>query len=492
MPEYYTLLVCNDGEVAERIRGGLQSVPSGLAVTVAGTAAGCIEHLGDNSAGCVVSCIELPDMDGYALSEKLGELYPWLPVVLLSEDNQTNKPCSGVVDGARAVISVGDASGSPALLGLAVKSAVRHMRAEKRIAETEKALHDERGRLYGILDSIGDGIVLQDRDWKVTFQNKASIDLIGLHKGEDCFRAFESREEVCETCPILDSFRDGGVHREEKLTHTPHGEQFVELTGSALRDEKGNITGGVKVVRNITERRRLERQRAELIEMVTHDMKTPLTTMMAYMELILTDKKETVGPEVLGMVNAVRQSSNKMLKMVDDFLALSRMEAGDVQLVRGPVELSLLLDEIRGMFHGVAEKKGVEVVLETEPGQPSVSADRELLERAVSNLVKNALEHTPAGGRVVVRAGMHEEGGGMAAISVTDTGPGVSAGERARIFEKYYRGSNSMSSRGAGLGLAIVKAVAEAHGGTVGIKCCESGGCTFTLRIPADGPGSNG
>lgn len=485
MDSLSVLLLGDDRVALELIKNGLTSDPAGIAVSVAETAADGIGHLGEHPADCIISSWQLPDMLATDLLARLKEGWPHLPVILIPEHHDDGIVELATSGGAYDVIPREKVLENVGLVGGFVRHAVRQAREEALRAKAQTALREEKGKLAGILDSFGDGIILQDTDYKILFQNKANIKMIGEHFGEDCFRAFEGRDTLCESCPIEDAMKDGGVHREEKSVQTPMGELHVELTGSVIRDVAGKPVAGVKVVRDITRHKQFERQKTGLIEMLSHDMKTPLTTMIAYAELISTEKKDDPDPSVVEMADAIRRSGDKLLGMIENFLALSRLESGEGAMHKEPVAVAPMLADVAGMFAGLAASKSATISVEADALLPKAELDRSGVERAVSNLVKNAIEHTPAGGGITMRAGSYvDEIGGGLIISVSDTGPGIPESDIARVFDKYYRSTSSRKSRGSGLGLAIVKAVAEAHGGSAEL-ISGSTGSTFSIYLPS-------
>ncbi|HLB25430.1 MAG TPA: PAS domain-containing sensor histidine kinase, partial [Nitrospirota bacterium] len=239
-------------------------------------------------------------------------------------------------------------------------------------------------------------------------------------------------------------------------------------------------------VTDITERKMYEQQRADFYAMLTHDIKSPLTTIMGYAELIKLKQGEA-GRDVVEMAGYIEEGGEKLIRMVEEFLAVSRIESGKIAFKKTEVHVAALLAKIHRDFGAQARKKGLELNLDAAGGPAVAVLDKMYVEMAVSNLVQNAVNYTPAGGRITIKAENAPGGEGLLAISVTDSGPGIPAEALGRVFEKYYRVPGS-GVKGSGLGLAVVKMVAEAHGGSIEMECPEGGGCTFTMVLPV-GPG---
>jgi signal transduction histidine kinase len=163
------------------------------------------------------------------------------------------------------------------------------------------------------------------------------------------------------------------------------------------------------------------------------------------------------------------------------------MESGKLSLDARPENVPLILDENRKEYEAFAIQKGLAFRVEIPDGLPQAVIDAKLVQRAVSNLIQNAMKFTARGGSVTLKAGLAGgEDGGHVAISVSDTGCGIPAEDLKRVFEKYYRSSGSKGVKGSGLGLAIVKAVAEAHGGRVEVESEPGRGSTFVLLLPVE------
>jgi two-component system, OmpR family, phosphate regulon sensor histidine kinase PhoR len=210
-------------------------------------------------------------------------------------------------------------------------------------------------------------------------------------------------------------------------------------------------------------------------------LKSPLTTILGYADFMLTVKADELDPEMLEMVTAIQNSGLNMHQMADDFLAVSRFESGVLTLALTPTELSNILKNVSKDLERAAHEKGLSLVEEIEEGLPAAMMDQRLVQRALANLLQNAIIYTPEGGNVIVKA---EKISGGVVVSVTDTGPGIPSGEQARVFEKYYRSPRTSYIKGTGLGLAIVKAAAESHGGRIELESEEGKGCTFRMFIP--------
>jgi signal transduction histidine kinase len=209
----------------------------------------------------------------------------------------------------------------------------------------------------------------------------------------------------------------------------------------------------------------------------SHELRNPLAVIRTNADVAL---QEPVPDEVRTRLEAVRRASERMRRLVDDLLALARLElAGGA---RSEVDLAHLVDEVRGELDALARAHGLELEASSE-GDLRVVADRDAVKRALANLLDNAFRHSPPSAAVRLAA---ERRNGWAVLSVADGGTGLTPDEQELVFERFWRSdaSRSRESGGAGLGLAIVRRIAESHGGEVGVTSEPGAGATFELRLP--------
>ena len=228
-------------------------------------------------------------------------------------------------------------------------------------------------------------------------------------------------------------------------------------------------------------KRRLARQQ---FEMATHEMRTPLASIQASSELLARYALEPQKREQ--MLRLLHEESQRLAKLVERFLSVERLSAGEMELRREPTELSALLRKIAERIGPLAERKALEFRMESAAGAATVAADVELFEFAVSNLLTNAVKYTPGGGWVELRwrcAGKDAE------IIVADNGPGIALPDQKKLFDRFFRTAEADMSAtpGFGLGLAIAREIISHHGGSVGVDSAPGKGTRFTIRLPIAG-----
>lgn len=256
------------------------------------------------------------------------------------------------------------------------------------------------------------------------------------------------------------------------------------------RDEIAGLAADVNTLAGrledaMRQRDALDRERRDLTAAISHDLRTPLASIRAMVDA-LDDHVVEDQDEVARYYGVMRREIERLSRMIDDLFELARLDAGALQLDRRPVALQEVAAEVVDAMTPQARAKGVELALRVESQPALLSLDGGRIERAVANLVRNAIEHTPAGGRIDVSVGAPN---GAVELRVRDTGEGIDAADLKQIWERFYRGDKSRNrasapTDGAGLGLAIVRGIVEAHGGSVDARSEIGAGSTFTLRLP--------
>ncbi len=238
--------------------------------------------------------------------------------------------------------------------------------------------------------------------------------------------------------------------------------------------------------RLITERtqalRQEQRKHNELTQLIIHDLKSPVTVILSGMNLLAQEQLGELTEAQKRLLVNLEQSGQGILHLIDDLLDVERLEEGILYLNQSTVNLARLLEERVESFQVLAGIHQQTLSLVVEAPLPDVRVDKRLLERLLNNLIANALKFTPAGGEIQVSA---TAGSDSLDIWVMDSGPGVPAGEREKIFEKFIQ-VKGYERRGAGLGLTFCRMVAEAHGGTLVIEDSPLGGAAFHISLPYD------
>ena len=352
----------------------------------------------------------------------------------------------------------------------AVAGAFRQMHAQ--LGERFEQLRHEQAESAALVESMLEGVIAADPRGRIVSLNAAARRLLGyapeaaLPPLTELFRARAARDAVTRV-----------------LSGEPAHDVLVESDGRSTLLNARPLPGGgaVVVLHEQTEIRRLETVRRDFVANVSHELKTPLTSIAGYTETLLTDPAD---PDTTRrFLGTVLDNTRRMQRLVDDLLDLSRIESGRWQPEREPVDVA---GAAREAWDGLAERalpRAVSLVTDVPPGAATVMADAGALRQILTNLLENSLRYSPEGGRIVSRAA--PEAGGVS-ISVHDDGPGIGEEHLPRIFERFYRADPSRSRQegGTGLGLAIVKHLVEGHGGRVSVASERGRGTTVTCWFP--------
>jgi signal transduction histidine kinase len=242
------------------------------------------------------------------------------------------------------------------------------------------------------------------------------------------------------------------------------------------------LGGAVLVIHDLTAMRRLEAMRRDFVANVSHELKTPLTSISGYAETLLGDSPD--AGTTRGFLSTILSNARRMQRLVDNLLDLAKIEAGHWQPEREPVDLASAARETWTELRDRDTAQSIEFEVDVAGDAATVLADADAIGQVLTNLLDNALRYTSPGGRIVCRS--RRDDGGVA-ISVSDNGTGIVREHLPRIFERFYRSdpSRSRDEGGTGLGLAIVKHLVEAHGGRVSAESERGAGTTVTCWFPA-------
>ncbi|HWO70015.1 MAG TPA: ATP-binding protein [Actinomycetota bacterium] len=341
-------------------------------------------------------------------------------------------------------------------------------RAADELARERRAAAEEREVRDLILASMEEGVLLADADGLVRFANRAAERMLGGPIPSASALAPAALREA-----LAAALRERRGVTVEALRGAP----ARHLRATAVPVEGG---GALLVLRDVTEAKRVEAMRRDFVANASHELKTPVASILAAAETIRTAAVEDPSA-VAGFAERLERDASRLARIVADLLDLSRLEAGSERTER--VAMETVVREEAERFAAQARDAGIELVVDARPG-PAVTGSRRDLALLVRNLLDNAIRYTGRGGRVEVAVGPAD---GEVLLRVSDTGAGIPSRDLPRIFERFYRvdPARSRETGGTGLGLSIVKHVVENHGGEVRVESELGRGSTFEVRLPA-------
>jgi PAS domain S-box-containing protein len=252
----------------------------------------------------------------------------------------------------------------------------------------------------------------------------------------------------------------------------------------AIQDPFEQTLGAALLLQDVTRFQLLDQFKSNLVATVSHELKTPLTSIRLAVHLLLEEAAGALTPKQTELLLDARDNAERLLATINNLLDLTRMESGKEWLDLQPITPTDLLQTAADSVRPRAEAKGVEVRVEAPPDLPPVEVDRQRLGHALDNLLDNAVLHTPPGGRITL-SGARENG--QVILAVADTGEGIPAEYLSHVFERFFRVPEQRQGSGTGLGLAIVREVVTAHGGTITCESRPGEGTVFRIRLRATG-----
>lgn len=356
----------------------------------------------------------------------------------------------------------------------ALVQALRQMHSQ--LGDRFEQLQREQAEVAAVLEAMTEGVIAADARGRIVTANAAAHRLLGYPDGAplpelpQLFRARAARD-------VVTALMDG----------QPVAARELDLEGRTLLASGRPLPegGAVLVLHDLTDLRRLENVRRDFVANVSHELKTPLTSISGYAETLLGDKPDALTSEKF--LEVILGNARRMQRLVDSLLDLSRIESGSWQPKVESVNVAAVARETWAGLAARGAARQVEFTVDADdPAPVELQADADALRQVLTNLLDNALRYTPPGGKITCRA-RHD--GGNVVVSVTDTGSGIGSDHLPRIFERFYRAdaSRSRDEGGTGLGLAIVKHLVEAHGGQVRATSELGRGTTISATFPANG-----
>ncbi|MEB3102787.1 ATP-binding protein [Ferviditalea candida] len=354
--------------------------------------------------------------------------------------------------------------------------------------ELERIIHDlslEKEHLSSIIHSMADAVITFNAEGKVLLANSLGEKVLSEWKK---FAWEPSAREDSDVPEPLRQLFDSVVQEARKNTTKVNVRNGVWSVVMAPLYSNQMIRGTVAVLRDVTEEYRLEKLRKDFVANVSHELRTPLSMLQGYSEALLDDIAGT-PEERKEMARVIYDESLRMGRLVKDLLDLARMEAGHLELKRGHVNVESLFARVYRKYAVLCKERGILLSQHFNSGDLVLEyADEDRLEQVMTNLMDNAIRHTPSGAHIYMKAGPDRLNGNKAVlIEIEDEGQGIPAHDLPYIFERFYKADKARTrgiTGGTGLGLAIVKSLVDAHHGNVQVTSSEGRGTTFAIKIP--------
>jgi PAS domain S-box-containing protein len=351
-------------------------------------------------------------------------------------------------------------------------------------------LISEKKKSEAVIASIADPVILTDEENHLLAVNQAAEKVLNIsHKngwwGKPIGELLHD-ERLTKLLTADADLRDEIARQDELLSVTQNDKTlYFRPRQTMITDEQGKVQGVVTLLQDVTRLKRLDQMKSDFMATVSHEFRTPLTSLNMTIDILLQGLLGSVSVQQGELLATAKSDCERLTKLVKELLNLSKLESGKFQIKKESINLRELVDEALKHLRVPLRVKGIEFETAIDSMLPAFSADREQLSWVITNLVSNALRYTPAGGKVTIGATSEN---GMIQISVEDSGRGIPAEALESIFEKFVQVKQPADSTpgSVGLGLAIAKEVVEAHGGKIWVASEMGKGSMFAFTIPLE------
>lgn len=361
-------------------------------------------------------------------------------------------------------------------------NAFNHM--TNRLKEALSLNEEEKEKLASILSNMNDGVIATDDKGHVIVVNHQAKNMLRI--GNIKQMTDRNLSEVIGISEEKIGQLLQGDHQAAMIRVGNEEEgDFVTLrvVFTQIHRRGSGITGTIAMLQDVTEQEQLEDARREFVANVSHELRTPLTTIKSYLEAL--DDGAIDDPALAHrFVGVMRNESERMIRLVNDLLHLSRLDSRQSLISKVPTHIPDMLDEVADRFSFQLDQKQITIDITVAPGIRDVMLDRDQIDQVLDNLVSNAIKYTPEGGAIAIRASKTEKD--WLEISVQDNGIGIPRKDLARIFDRFYRVDKARSRNmgGTGLGLSIAREIVKAHGGTISLDSELNQGTRVTFALP--------
>ncbi len=348
-----------------------------------------------------------------------------------------------------------------------------------------KLLQEKSARLAAIVESTEDAIISKTLDGIITTWNNAAERMFGFKSNEMIDRpivTFIPEDRLDEEKLILNRLKNGDrVEHFETKRLTKSGQLIdVSLTISPVRNFKGNIIGFSKIARDITEQKQHEQRKNDFIALVSHELRTPLTSISSFIQLLLCKSKKFEDSFILDVLGRTEKQVKKMIRMVEDFLDLARLEEGKIQINREVFYLHSLIEEV---VTDVGVLSAIHQIEIKENELVYVNADRDKIGDVLINLLTNAIKYSPKGGKIIIGS---RKQAGKVLIYIQDEGVGIAPKDQKRLFERFFRVKNNeliKSVNGFGIGLYLASEILKDHNSYIQVESQVGEGSVFYFTL---------
>ncbi|MBZ9534322.1 cell wall metabolism sensor histidine kinase WalK [Cytobacillus oceanisediminis] len=349
----------------------------------------------------------------------------------------------------------------------------------KKLQESQATTESERRKLSSVLAYMTDGVIATDRRGRIILINEPAAKML------DVSRETVLSEPIINLLDLKEKYTFEELLEEREsviLDYSTHYEPYIlRANFSVIQKETGFVNGLITVLHDITEQEKIDMERKEFVANVSHELRTPLTTMRSYVEALYDGawKNEELAPKFL---NVTQNETERMIRLVNDLLQLSKLDSRDYQLNKELVDFIVFYNRIIDRFE-LTKQQNVIFLRKLPKKAAFVEIDEDKLTQVLDNIISNALKYSPEGGKITFSIKEQEQ---QIIVSVSDNGVGIPKENIDKIFDRFYRVDKARTRKlgGTGLGLAIAKEMVEAHGGRIWASSKEGKGTKISFTLP--------
>jgi len=368
------------------------------------------------------------------------------------------------------------------------EKATQRFRTELKDLEIRSQLCErERQHTEAILYSLRDAVIVIDGSDRLLMANGPAAQLFGFDPEGARHRPLaeaigRTHAEFLDLLLQCRRNRTEATKREMEIAQGDRPRAYETIVSCVQTD--GKVSGVVAVLHDVTREKEISQMKNDFVSHVSHELKTPLASIMAYSEMLAdgeADDEETRKE----FYSVIQSQAQRLSRLIEDILNVSRIESGLIKVNREAASLTILIEEQLQMIRNYAEEKSITVTAGRAIVYDQVHVDKDMISQVIINLLSNAVKYTAAGGRVTIGTEV-DEAAGIVRVTVSDTGVGIPENEVGRVFDKFYRvAANNKQAKGTGLGLNLVKQIVEkVHGGRVFVTSKVGVGSTFGFELP--------
>ncbi|MFC1883691.1 response regulator [Thermodesulfobacteriota bacterium] len=486
MEEKIMILVVDDEKV---VRDGCIRVLTGKGYEVLTSENGkqCMDTLEKESVDIILLDLKMPGMSGEEVLRKTREQYPDIPVIIITGH--------GTVDTAVECMKIGayDFITKPFQVDqfvLTVKRAadkrLLEQRARKFEEENIKNLYDlnlEKSRLKTIINCMANGVMVTNLNLEVVLHNPSLMRLMEIDKNLENPIPLPKIVKNDDFFEMLKKLQSEKTANDEFISlEFVTGKHSLRAISAPALGPDGNLAGTVTVIEDITLFKQLDEMKSDFINMVAHEIRSPMVAIRQQNSVMIEGLAGPLGDKQQDLIQKATKKIDSLLELINDLLDISKIESGKAVQHQVPTDIGPIITDTLGLMEARAKKENIELEFNYKDLKP-VQADPQQMEEVFNNLISNAINYSPDGGKIKVSTNTRGE---FLEIKVNDTGMGIAAEELPKIFDKFYRvkSPGARQIMGTGLGLSIVKGIVESHRGTIDVDSEPGKGTTFRILLP--------